>query len=172
VVSRAPAGRTPVLVVPNRVVPRLGLVFDIAVSIDPTFNQTGVGRFAPAWTPQLAVTTDRSLWVAWRLDSAATQPFAAASAGPPGVDVGAASSYRIDPVALDSAALHVVTMAASLPFDLPQTGPPALRDRPQRIADAAAMNGRHPASTSITLRPDPSGLQALPAPHAGGPADS
>ena len=74
---------------------RLGLVFDIAVEIRSTGTQTGRARFQPSWTPQLTATTDRPLWVAWRLDLAATQPFAAATAGPPGVlDVGAASAYR------------------------------------------------------------------------------
>ena len=95
---------------------RLGLVFDIAVEIRSTGTQTGRARFQPSWTPQLTATTDRPLWVAWRLDLAATQPFAAATAGPPGVlDVGAASAYRIEALALDSAALHVVAMAATTP---------------------------------------------------------
>jgi len=116
---------------------RLGLVFDIALEIGSTEPQSGVARLQATWEPALgrapdgaadSPTVDRPLWVSWRLDPQATQPFAAASTGPPGIlDVGPASGFAVEPVALDSATLNAVAMASTLPPGGDRTAPPALR---------------------------------------------
>ncbi len=108
---------------------KLGLVVDIEIPAGSLEPRSGVVQVLGDWTPQLGpdATVNRGLWVAWRLDPQATRPFAAGSAGPPGIlNVGPSSSYRIEQVAVDSATLQTVSMAANLPPEGQRSAPPAL----------------------------------------------
>jgi hypothetical protein len=114
----------------------LGLVVHIGVPRSTIATAGGTVRLLPQWTSLLDSAggtgqfrkIDRRLWMGWRLDPAAVQPFTAASRRVAGVlDIGARSAFSVQSLALDSAVLQAVSMVATLPPEGERTAPPALR---------------------------------------------